>query len=218
MSTASPDTWADVSGVATHRAASASEPYSETASRRSCSWYSGERQPLSTESSTPSSAASLLLGAGRRADQHRAWPRPGSRRRRPSCRRARHRRPRRAHRGAHARGTSVGDARPPSRTRTPATGSRGLRRSPRWRRAGRRHGSSGSGSAGSSFVPVRVEVTPPVKTAGGCRRVCGFRYAGDMRRPVASEHPCVDRRGRALHGRSHPRWPTPGSDRRRHRR
>ena len=27
MSTASPDTWADLSGVATHRAASASEPY-----------------------------------------------------------------------------------------------------------------------------------------------------------------------------------------------
>ena len=32
MSTASPDTWADVSGVATHRAASSSEPYFETAS------------------------------------------------------------------------------------------------------------------------------------------------------------------------------------------
>ena len=32
MSTASPDTCADVSGVATHRAASSSEPYSETAS------------------------------------------------------------------------------------------------------------------------------------------------------------------------------------------
>ena len=32
MSTASPDTWADVLGVATQRAASASEPYFETAS------------------------------------------------------------------------------------------------------------------------------------------------------------------------------------------
>ena len=48
MSTASPDTCADVLGVATHRAASASDPYFVTASWRSCSWYSGERQPLST--------------------------------------------------------------------------------------------------------------------------------------------------------------------------
>ena len=48
MSTASPDTWADVSGVATQRAASSSEPYSATASRSSCSWYAGERQPLLT--------------------------------------------------------------------------------------------------------------------------------------------------------------------------
>jgi hypothetical protein len=48
MSTASPDTWAEVSGVATQRAASLSEPYFATASRSSCSWYFGERQPLST--------------------------------------------------------------------------------------------------------------------------------------------------------------------------
>ncbi len=65
MSTASPDTWADVLGVATQRAASASEPYFETASRSSCSWYAGERQPLSTTNSTPSSAASVA--ARRRA-------------------------------------------------------------------------------------------------------------------------------------------------------
>lgn len=39
MSTASPDTWADVVGVATQRAASSSEPYVETASWRSWSWY-----------------------------------------------------------------------------------------------------------------------------------------------------------------------------------
>ena len=37
-------------------------------------------------------------------------------------------------------------------------------------------------------------------------------------RLAASEHARVDRRGRALYGRSHPRWPTPGSDRGRHRR
>ena len=55
-------TW---SGVATHRAASSSEPYVETASRRSCAWYSGERQPLLTTNSTPSSAASVA--AWRRA-------------------------------------------------------------------------------------------------------------------------------------------------------
>ena len=35
-------------GDATHRAASASEPYFETASRRSCAWCSGDRRPLST--------------------------------------------------------------------------------------------------------------------------------------------------------------------------
>lgn len=71
MSTASPDTWADVSGVATHRAASSSEPYFATASRRSRSWYSGERQPLSTTNATPSSAASV-------AARRRAASRSGS--------------------------------------------------------------------------------------------------------------------------------------------
>src|SRR5439155_5166026 len=61
------------------------------------------------------------------------------------------------------------------------------------------------------------EVMPPFKAAWYCQHVSGFRYADDMRRLLASEHACIDRRGRALHGRSHPRWPTPGSDRRRHR-
>jgi hypothetical protein len=45
---AAPNTSAHVSGLATQRAACASEPYFETASRRRCSWYSGDRQPLST--------------------------------------------------------------------------------------------------------------------------------------------------------------------------
>ena len=40
-------------GVATHRAASFSEPYFEIASWSSCSWYSGERQPLSTKKLDP---------------------------------------------------------------------------------------------------------------------------------------------------------------------
>ena len=39
-------------------------------------------------------------GAGHRAELDRAWRRPEPRRRRPSCRRGRHRRPRRAHHGA----------------------------------------------------------------------------------------------------------------------
>src|SRR5882762_8965655 len=57
MSTASPDTCADVSGDATQRAASSAEPYFATASRRSRAWYSGERQPLSTRNATPLSVA-----------------------------------------------------------------------------------------------------------------------------------------------------------------
>src|SRR5947209_13896255 len=63
-----------------------------------------------------------------------------------------------------------------------------------------------------------LEVMPPVKTAWCCPRVWGFRYAGDMFRLGPSKHACVARRGRTAHGRSHPRWPTPGSDRGRHRR
>ena len=38
MSTASPETCAEVSGVATQRAASSSEPYSSTASREQLRW------------------------------------------------------------------------------------------------------------------------------------------------------------------------------------
>ena len=107
----------------------ASEPYFETASRRSCSWYSGERQPLSTSNSTPSSRHPSRPGAGRRGELDRGWRHPESRRRRPSCRRGRHRRPRQAHHGARREGRRW--AMRPSRTRTPATGSRGPRRSPR---------------------------------------------------------------------------------------
>ena len=45
-------------------------------------------------------------------------------------------------------------ARTASRARTPSTGGRGLRRSPRERRAGRRHGSCESESGGALFVLV----------------------------------------------------------------
>jgi hypothetical protein len=58
MSTASPDTCEDVSAVATQRAASSSEPYLVTASRRSRSWSARLRQPLLTTRATPSCAAS----------------------------------------------------------------------------------------------------------------------------------------------------------------
>src|SRR5215211_7680000 len=60
--------------------------------------------------------------------------------------------------------------------------------------------------------------TPPSNGAWCCQHVWGFRYADDMRRLVASEHARVARRGRALHGGRDPRRPTPGGDRRRHRR
>src|SRR5215470_12880250 len=76
MSTASPDTWADVLGVATHRAARSSEPYLRIACSRSRSWYSGERQPLSTKNTTPSSAAAVaaLRRAASRAGSSLATP------------------------------------------------------------------------------------------------------------------------------------------------
>ena len=58
---------------------------------------------------------------------------------------------------------------------------------------------------------------PSVKAAWCCQHVCGFRYADEMLRLVASKDACVDRRGRALHGKPSATgcaW----SDRRRHRR
>ena len=58
MSTASPPTCGEVSGVATQREASAREPYSRTASSSSRCWWALERQPLLTCNATPSSAAS----------------------------------------------------------------------------------------------------------------------------------------------------------------
>ena len=189
MSTASPDTWADVSGVATHRAASASEPYFAIASRSSCSWYAAERQPLSTTNATPSPAASV---AARRRAASSAGSRlatPGSRRRRrvvPS-------------------GTAPSAS--PSAAAVPrARGTRGA--ASRARRRGRVTPAAGGSSdaaiaAMTASRPatrsrrIRVrdrcvacwsgEVMPPVKAARRCGPVCGFRYAGDMRRLVASE-------------------------------
>ncbi len=193
MSTASPDTCADVLGVATHRAASASEPYSETASRSSCSWYSGERQPLSTKSSTPSYAASVAARrrAPRRAGSRLATPAipsaktvvpsgtalsrsPGA----PRCSRRR---------------TSIGNAAvededgsncwPRATAIAAMTTSRPAARSLRIRirRVVRRAG--------------RREATPAFKAAWCCRPVWGFRYADDTRQHLASEDAGLDRRG-----------------------
>ena len=124
-------------GVATQRAASSSEPYFETASRSSRSWYAGERQPLLTWNSTPSSAASVAAWrrAPRRAGSSLATPgtsssktvvpsgtAPSASPSAPRCSPRRH---------VDGRMRRRGRGRGPSRTRTPATGSRGLRRSPR---------------------------------------------------------------------------------------
>ena len=83
-STASPETCADVSGVATQRFASLSEPYSATASRRSCP-CSCRRAPAAVDVELDT----VVLGRGRgrpqrtRAGRGRAWPPSGLPRRRP---------------------------------------------------------------------------------------------------------------------------------------
>ena len=102
----------------------------------SCSWYSGERQPLSTKNSTPSYAASVAAWrrAPSRSGSRLATPgisssktvvpsgtAPSASPSAPRCSLRRH--------GAHCEGRRW--VMRPSRTRTPATGSRGLRRSPR---------------------------------------------------------------------------------------
>ena len=155
-------------------------------------------------------------GAGRRAGRGRGWRRPEPRRRRPSCRRGRHRRPRQRaavlaardvrRRGGPVEGDDAGDWWPSAAAIAATTTSRTATRGPA------NPGPAGRRRAGA------LEVTPPVKAAACCRRVCGFRYAGDMRRLVASEHARAARRGRALHGGGHPRRPAPGGDRGRHRR
>ena len=119
---------------------------------------------------TPGTASRCRRGARPRRPRHRLqpcaerrealgrdWPHPELRRRRPSSRLTLHRSPRRAHQGAHREGHGPQDERRrglmrPSRTKTPATGRRGMRRSPQRRRAGRRHGSCESGSDGSFVV------------------------------------------------------------------
>src|SRR3954447_15880521 len=222
MSTASPDTCRDVVPVATHRAASASEPYLAIASRRSWSSYAGERQPLLTTRSTPSAAASV-------AARRRARTRAGSRLATP---------------GTSASKTVVpsGTAPPPS----PSASRRSLCERSTGAAADEGEGTvedddtsdlepraatiatTARSTPAARRLRIRVprvvaragvrRVTPPLKAARCCRRVCDFRYADDMPRLVGSERARADRRGRALYGASHPRWPTPGRDRGRHRR
>jgi hypothetical protein len=83
----------------------------------------------------------LQPGAEHRGALDQRWLHPESRRRRPSCRRGRHRQPRPAHHGAHCddgrrvvrpwRARTPPGARTPSRAKTPANRSRELRRAPR---------------------------------------------------------------------------------------
>ena len=106
----------------------------------------------------------LLLAAWHRGELGQGWLPPESRHRRPSCPQGRHRRPRRAHRVAHCEDDGAlregrrwrrTPWRTPSRTRTRASGSRGLRRSPRSRLAGQRRRSSESESDEALLVLVR---------------------------------------------------------------
>src|SRR4029453_10654068 len=52
---------------------------------------------------------------------------------------------------------------------------------------------------------------PLVWTPWCYQHICGFRYTDDMSCLIASRvYACVDRRGRAISGRSHTGWPAPG--------
>ena len=219
MSTASPDTCADVSGVATHRAASSSEPYFETASRSSCSWYAGERQPLLTTKLDP-----VVRGIGRGLAQ-------GTEQSGVELGHARNL----VVEDRHAVGdgavglaectTVLGDGLRPARATAPSRTSDASDWEPRAaaiaamttsRPATRQP--ADPDPAGRRSCWLRWRSCRQSRQRRCCRHVCGFRYAGDMRRLVASEHARADRRGRALHGRGHPRRPAPGGDRGRHRR
>src|SRR5262249_44835896 len=59
-------------------------------------------------------------------------------------------------------------------------------------------------------VAIQGRVVLPARMRFSIRR----RYVP----PLASGHACVDRGGRALYGRGHPRWTPPGGDRSGHRR
>ena len=191
MSTASPDTWADVLGVATHRAASSS-------SRTSRPPHGG------VAPGTPGNASRcrrrtrrcrhpLTPGAGGRGESDRGWPHPESRRRRPSCRRGRRRQPRRAHHGASC-GTTSRPRRAnkvPSRRAEVAAAVEDEDAS-NWEprdaaiaamTTSRPATTDPANSNPTGRCPCRLPwVTPPFNEAWCCQHVCGFRYAGDMPR------------------------------------
>jgi hypothetical protein len=206
MSTASPDTWADVAGAATQRAASACEPYLATASWSRCAWYSGDRQPLSTMNSTPSPAASVAAWrtAPRRSGSRLATPGTSS--------------------SKTVVPSGTAPAASPSASRKSPLTRPGLRRDARCSLRGTLFGDAAvadedavedegpdngspraaaiaamtASSPATRRLRIRVRrslvradlllVTPRVKGAWCCQRVCDFRYADDMCRLVASEH------------------------------
>jgi len=150
---------------------------------------------------TPGSASHCRRGARRRRPQRpsrraarhreervRAWPLPVPSRRRPSCHWVRHRQLRRANEGDPSRRlaeVSRGSAPhhavlQPSRARTRATGSPGLRGSPRRRSEGRRRGSWKPG--GAVFVLVCCESSLHARR----RRVAGPSAPFDMPTTCAS--------------------------------
>ena len=156
-------------------------------------------------------------GGGRPADRDRGWPRPGtssSKTVTPPERRCRLA-VQASHGGDRRRGRR-GDA----VSGADEAGSDWKRRDADEGRADDEDSERGTNGYGGQLGRADVlSDMPPVKAARCCQRVCGFRYAGDMRRLVASRrHARVDRRGRALHGGGHPRWAAPGGDRGRHRR
>ena len=180
MSTASPDTCADVSGVATHRAASSREPYFETAS---------SEELLLVRRGTPAAVDEELDAVVRGV---RCGPAQGAEERRIEV--------------GHGRNVvvedrrAVGDGTVGLAQRTTVLTAqdvdrrRGRRRRGRQRLVAERADDRGdddeqAGDEDPGHPTGRrsrgcAEVTPPVKAARCCRPVCGFRYAGDMRRLV----------------------------------
>ena len=138
MSTASPDAWTTFSAVATHRAASSRIRTRKPPHEEADSGTPAKHQPLSTNNSTPSSAASVA--AWRRAPTNRgrgcacSTGISSSKTVVPSGTALSGSSP--STRGAHCEDHGAHSevrrwVMRPSRTRTPATGSRGPRRSPR---------------------------------------------------------------------------------------
>jgi hypothetical protein len=149
----------------------------------------------------------LQLGAGPGVDRGRGWLCPGTPRQRLSPRRGVPRQPRGVHLGAHCEGVrslmratgtrasagtrAPGETRAPSKKRTTASDSRGKRRWPRRRPAGRRQGSWESD--GSFFVLVRGRSSVQSRDRGVAGTYRDFDMPAICASEVASELACVDR-------------------------